>query len=372
MSEGKDWFTIAKTYKIDTPALVVYPERVKENINRLIGMIDDRARLRPHVKTHKCREAALLMMEAGIHKFKCATIAEAEMLGQCKATDVLLAYQPVGPMLRRFIGLVKKYPVTVFSCIVDNFFCASQIAKLALYCNEEIAVYVDLNPGMNRTGIRPGKEALQLYEACSRLEGLRVAGLHVYDGHIRNRDIEARMTACRAAFAPVQEMVTALRQKGFAAPKIIAGGTPTFPFYAAMQDIECSPGTFVFWDKGYQCSIPEQHFLPAALVVTRIISQPAEHLLCLDLGYKAIASENELKNRVHFLNAPGVSVVSHSEEHMVIDAGKSHPWKIGDLLYGLPVHICPTVALYPFALPVSHNVISGSWKIIARDRQLPA
>src|ERR1700710_2663000 len=112
------WYTISEIEKLDTPALVIYPERVKENLSILTGMIDDISRLRPHVKTHKCAEVALLMIETGISKFKCATIAEAEMLGMSKAPDVLLAYQPVGPKLERFIKLILNYSQTRFSCLV--------------------------------------------------------------------------------------------------------------------------------------------------------------------------------------------------------------------------------------------------------------
>ena len=111
----QDWYIVDDIDKLDTPALVIYPERVKQNVNILKSMIDDVSRLRPHAKTNKCKEATLLMLEAGITKFKCATIAEAEMLGMSKALDVLLAYQPVGPKLERFIQLIKAYPNTGYS-----------------------------------------------------------------------------------------------------------------------------------------------------------------------------------------------------------------------------------------------------------------
>src|ERR1700759_4029340 len=107
-----EWFEISDIDLLDTPALVVYPDRVKHNLTVVKSSIDNADRLRPHVKTHKCKEATLLNMAAGINKFKCATIAEAEMLGMCKAADVLLAYQPIGPKADRFIKLIKQYPDT--------------------------------------------------------------------------------------------------------------------------------------------------------------------------------------------------------------------------------------------------------------------
>jgi D-serine deaminase-like pyridoxal phosphate-dependent protein len=119
------------------PALVVYPDRVKYNIDLVKTMVDDVARLRPHVKTHKSPAVTKLMLHAGIGKFKCATIAEAEMLGMCKAPDVLLAYQPNTPKLARFIRLIKTYPDTDFSCLVDNIGTANCIGEAAL--NEQSA-----------------------------------------------------------------------------------------------------------------------------------------------------------------------------------------------------------------------------------------
>src|SRR4051794_13262142 len=111
------WYAIQNVNEIDSPALVVYLERVKENIRLLKSMIGDVLRLRPHVKTHKTAEAAMLLLHEGVKKFKCATIAEAEMLGHINAPDVLLAYQPVGPKVARFISLLKKYADTRFSCL---------------------------------------------------------------------------------------------------------------------------------------------------------------------------------------------------------------------------------------------------------------
>src|SRR4051812_31240775 len=113
-----EWFFITNEEEIDSPALVVYPKRVKENIVLLKGRVDDPSFLRPHVKTNKIAEVCQMMLDEGIQKFKCATIAEAEMLALIKAPDVLLAYQPVGPKGKRFIQLIKKYPATRFSCLV--------------------------------------------------------------------------------------------------------------------------------------------------------------------------------------------------------------------------------------------------------------
>ena len=367
--KDKDWFRIDNIDEIDSPALIVYPERVKENIGTLLSMIDDSQRLRPHVKTHKSKEATSLMMTAGIKKFKCATISEAEMLAIVGAPDILLAYQPSEIKLKRFISLIKKYPCSKFSCLVDNLNSAKNISGEAVENKVEISVYIDLNVGMNRTGIQPGEKAIDLYKQCAQLKG-KLIGLHAYDGHIRSKDFEQRARECNEAFMPVEKMQKQLIEEGFPEPIIVAGGSPTFPIHAKRKDIECSPGTFIYWDKGYQTSCPEQKFLPAALVISRVISLPGESKICLDLGHKSIAAENELSNRVYFLNAPELKFISQSEEHLVAETSPGHSYKVGDVLYGLPVHICPTCALYERAILVENNIVKGEWKTIARDRKI--
>ena len=370
MTTQEEWWLINNIEELDSPALVIFPERVKENIRILISMVDSVDRLRPHAKTHKSIECTRLLMEAGIHKFKCATIAEAEMLALSKAKDVLLAYQPVGPKLRRFVSLIKKYQETKFSCLTDNWEAATQMAKLFAGNGLTIEVYLDLNTGQNRTGIVPGDSAVQLYLDCSLLKGLKPVGLHSYDGHIRDLDINIRKQRCDEAFAEVEKMQNVLQQKGFADPIIIAGGSPTFSIHSKRKKIECSPGTFIFWDKNYSDLCPEQPFLPAALVISRVISIQEEGKLCLDLGHKAVAAENELTKRVWFLNAPEWKAVGQSEEHLVVETNSGQLSKIGDVKYGLPFHICPTVALYERAYTVTNHIVKGEWNIIARDRKI--
>jgi D-serine deaminase-like pyridoxal phosphate-dependent protein len=106
------------------------------------------------------------------------------------------------------------------------------------------------------------------------------------------------------------------------------------------------------------------------LVVTRVVSLPDETKICVDLGHKSIASENVLDKRVIFLNAPHLKFISHSEEHLVLDAGTGHNYKVGDVLYGVPHHICPTVALYERAITIENKLTTGEWKNIARDRKI--
>jgi D-serine deaminase-like pyridoxal phosphate-dependent protein len=163
MNSSNNWYQIENINELDSPALVVFPDRVKENLRVLKEFVPDVSRLRPHVKTNKTPEVCQMMMDAGIKKFKCATIAEGEMLANIGAPDVLLAYQPVGPRGLRFINLIRKFPNTKFSCLVDN----EEISKSTFKCkagqeNLELKVFLDLNVGMNRTG-RPSGERLDRF-----------------------------------------------------------------------------------------------------------------------------------------------------------------------------------------------------------------
>src|SRR5262249_43410248 len=132
---------------------------------------------------------------------------------------------------------------------------------------------------------------------------------------------------------------------------------------------ECSPGTCVLWDYNYSSRLKDLDFLHAALVLTRVVSKPGPRRLCLDLGHKAIASENP-HPRVHFLNAPDLRAVSHSEEHLVVESDIELDLNIGDCLYGVPSHVCPTVALYSMAVVVEQSQAAAEWRIEARSRHL--
>ena len=165
-------------------------------------------------------------------------------------------------------------------------------------------------------------------------------------------------------------VATAVTLAGLPEPVIIAGGSPSFSIHCKRKSIECSPGTFIYWDAGYSDLCPEQKFVPAALVITRVISLPFAGKVCTDLGHKSVAAENDITKRVVFLNAPEVKVVSQSEEHLVFETGTDHRFKPGDILYGLPYHICPSVALYERVITIENGKITGEWMNVARDRRI--
>ena len=364
------WYSILNVAEIDSPALIIYADRVKRNLALLKTFVSDVRQLRPHVKTNKCPEVIRMMLDAGITKFKCATIAEAEIVLSQGAEDVLLAYQPVGPKAERFVKLQQGFAGARVSCLIDNENALAGLAALSKKYHAAIKVYIDLNVGMNRTGILPDRSAFDLYQQANGTSGIVTLGLHAYDGHIRDTDLALRSKKCEEAFRPVRELQVKIKSATGKSPFMVAGGTPTFPIHARNPEVECSPGTFIFWDKGYEHILPDQPFEFAALVITRIISKPNEDTICVDLGHKSIASENPISNRVYFLNAPDLEAVGHSEEHMVLKTTKDRTYEVGDVLYGVPQHICPTVALYDTAGVSIDRQVSSQWSIVGRQRKI--
>jgi D-serine deaminase-like pyridoxal phosphate-dependent protein len=314
-------------------------------------------------------EIVRLQMQHGIRKFKCATIAETEMTAKCGANDILLAFQPVGPSLKRFFDLRNEFKHSNISCIADNARDIERISALAVETGIETEVWLDINNGMNRTGIIPGREAVKLLRQINLSPKLVAAGLHVYDGHIHEPDPETRRVLCRKAFEPVAGMIEELRKHGYGDIKIIAGGSPSFPVHAFYNECELSPGTTTLWDYISSSSFRDLDFQHAALLLTRVVSKPAPGLLCLDLGHKAIASEMS-QPRVKLMGIDDYEITGHNEEHMVIKTPVADNYRTGDVLYGIPFHICPTIDRHDVAHVIRNNSFTETWNIEARKRRL--
>lgn len=377
-SQSSPWYEIRDVAAIPSPALLIYRQRVEENVKRMLAIPGGPARLRPHIKTHKMREMLELQLALGITKFKCATLAEAEMAARAGVPDLLLAYQPVGPNIAGVAELVRAFPRTGFSVLCDDAGLLGELSKTMRSLNRstkgqgtdaKLEVLLDLDVGQHRTGLTPDAKAVELYRLTGSLPGIMPGGLHAYDGHIGDSDPAARAVACKAALEPVLALRRQLTAADLPVPRLVAGGTPTFPIHARESDRECSPGTCVFWDASYAARFADMPFVPAALVLTRVVSKPGHNLLCLDLGHKAIASEMP-HPRVEFLNLEDANFVTHSEEHLVVETPRAAGFNLGDCLYGIPRHICPTVALHAEAVVIENGKTSEHWRVVARDRQL--
>lgn len=367
-----DHYRIEDASEIITPALVVFSELIDDNIGHMIEIAGDAARLRPHCKTHKTREIARRELARGIRKHKAATFAEAEMLAEAGAKDVFLAYNLVGPNIRRAVRFVETYPDVTFSVTGDHPSPIDELGRAMKSAGRSIDVLLDIDTGQHRTGLAVGPAARDLYGRIVETGGLNPGGLHVYDGHQHQKSRDERAAAVNSEWGRVVEFRDELLAAGWPVPRIVAGGTASFPIYAEKNDpsIELSPGTCIYNDWGYSEAFPDLVFPPAAAILTRVISRPTPDRLTLDLGYKAVASDPPAGKRLLFPDLPDAQQVLQNEEHLVLQTPRADEFQPGDELLAIPRHICPTSALHKQVFVIADGRLIERWDIASRDRWL--
>jgi D-serine deaminase-like pyridoxal phosphate-dependent protein len=359
------WYKPINESSIFTPAILVYPDRIEDNIRRMVNIAGSSHRLRPHVKTHKIPEVIRLQVQHGIKKFKCATLSEMEMVAANGGNDILLAYPILGPDIKKFFHIMEQSPDTVLAVTVDSIPACHHLIDQAKASGYIVNVFADLDNGMHRTGIEPDK-AIDLIHFILQNQFLRFHGLHIYDGHIREQDFAERKAHCDNDFEGVTRLVEQLERNGVKIRELACGGSPTLPIHAQYESRTLCPGTTLLWDAGYAETLPDLDFLHAAVVVGRVISKPMQHI-CLDLGHKSIASEMD-HPRLYFFDLEINTVVNHSEEHLAVSVVKTKDLSVGDLVYALPMHVCPTIALHEQVYVVKNQHVVDTWKVLARGR----
>ncbi len=366
-------FEISDLDNVLTPCLAVSPRVIRNNLMAMIQTAGGAGNLRPHVKTHKCPEIVRMATQLGITKHKCATLAEAEMLALL-VDDVLVAYPVVGPNVVRLAQLCEEYPQVRFSVLVDCVRAAEIVNRVFSNHGQSIDVLIDMNVGMNRTGIQASSDAVQLAQVIHSLPALRLVGLHVYDGHNHQPNPDERNQAVDSLMKPVIAMVGELKSLGIAIETLICGGTPTFPVFARwakqhqadpdVPKIVLSPGTSVLSDYNYGRDFPDVgNIQPAAVLLTRVVSKPSPGLITVDLGHKAVAADQPAGRRCHFVDLPDAEELKHSEEHLVIRTSAADSLQVGQLLRVQPAHICPTVALHEQLVVIEDGQVKELWPV---------
>lgn len=362
-------YTVREAHRICSPAFLVYRDLAEENTRTCIREAGGAERLWPHLKTHKMAEMVRMQMKMGIRRFKCATIAELNMAAACRPDALVLSYPLVGPNIALFLDAAAKWPDTVFYAIGDSIEAVAALSDAAAARDTRVRLLADTNLGMDRTGVSP--DALpEFIAACRKLPGVSFAGLHLYDGHIHDTDLSARRTHAEGPMLRALAIRDAMQADDPEPWILIAGGSPTMPCHAD-KGVFLSPGTVFFWDAGYAASFPDMPYTPAAAVLTRVVSHPAPGLFTLDCGVKAVASDPQPPLRGVIAGLPNAEPVMQNEEHYVWRMPAGHEDErpaIGAVEYLIPVHVCPTTALYPAAVVISGGEIDGMWEVTARDR----
>jgi D-serine deaminase-like pyridoxal phosphate-dependent protein len=358
-----------------SPALVVYLDHARENIRRVIAHLDgDVSRWRPHVKTAKIPAVYAELIRAGVRAFKGATSREAacvlRVLKQegVRGGDLLVAYPHVGPALNRISELAGVSPETAVSVLCDDPPAVDTVPP-------SLGIFVDIDPGMNRTGI-PFSRSTEILEVARRA-GRRFRGVHFYEGHIVDADPEVRRRKAFEGYDRLRSLLDDMAATGIPVEEVVTSGTPTFLDALKYQPLAArpgirhrvSPGTVIYHDYRTERRIAELDLLPAALVLARVVSRPADDIITCDAGSKSIAADAG-HPCAFVLGHPELVPLVPSEEHLPLHVRGGGPPSRGTELMLIPRHVCPTVNLAEQAVLVEAGGIREIAPVSARAHEL--
>ncbi len=373
--ESAEPYLFRQSAEILTPALVIYPDVVDTNIEATLRLLGgDANRWRPHLKTAKLGSMYRKMVERGIRQAKCATTLE--LLEACKAgfDDVLVSFAMVGGNARRVREIAERFSSTRISVLVED------ARHLEAWKGSRVGVFVDLNPGMDRTGIPPAQvEAILELARAAKSRGLEFRGVQSYEGHVRDADLEARKRAAWRTFEELVAAVKKLEEAGIAVPEVITSGTPTLPAAASYPGFRgarfvhrVSSGTVTYHDCTSLAQFPaELGYRPAVVVAASVVSHPKPGRVTCDAGHKAVSADAGVPTCA-VLGRPELKPLGPSEEHLPIDVppGARVP-EVGEQLFLVPRHVCPTVNNFDQAIFVRGGQVVSVETVSARGHEAP-
>jgi len=363
------------TARLFSPALVVYLDRVRDNIQAVLRHTGGRPeRWRPHVKTTKIPAVWAELARAGVRHFKCATAREAEhlleVLEQCdvERPDVQLAHPLLGPELTRLGQLARAHPRARVSVLCEDPAALDSIP-------EPLSIFADVNPGMHRTGLPLAETDTIL--ALARGAGERLRGVHYYDGHLHEGGPDQRRREVFACYDRLMELLARFEREGLRVEEVTTSGTPTFQHalrYAPLAERpgtshRVSPGTVVYHDLRSEEENEGLELAPAALVFARVISHPTADRVTCDAGSKSIAAEAGDPCAV-VLGSPALEALAPSEEHLPLRVTSGPRPARGTELLLIPRHVCPTVNLAEEAVLIDAGRVSAIAPVKARAHEL--
>jgi D-serine deaminase-like pyridoxal phosphate-dependent protein len=363
-------YIVADPEALETPAMLLFQDMMEHNIRSVCELVGGGQNLMVHVKTHKSVAVARRQVELGIHGFKCATLKELEMVLQAGTRKAILSYPQVQERkIERLCDLTSSYPDAWIATIVSSPVHVDVLARVAARQKQSLRVMLDLDVGMQRTGIGFGPDAVKLYGKIDADPFLQASGFHLYDGHQNFSDLPQREAAAQQNIESLQEFQQQIESAGMPVPCVVAGSSWSSPYYARTEGMYGSPGTFIYWDAGFSAVMPDMPFRCAALIMTQVVDRfPDAGTITTDLGCKAVSTDLPVEERACLLGQDKAELILQDEEHGVFRFQGELP-QVGDYLLAVPGHICPTTILYP-----GSHVIDSSGDVIdyylhtARDR----
>ncbi len=358
-------FKVSAAWKkqISTPALVVDYDILCKNIKYMAEFAKETGvRLRPHVKTHKCPKIATMQLSAGAEGICVAKVSEAEVFAANGVKDILVANEIIGPeKIERLLALQKSARTMV---CVDSLKNVAQLNELASARDQRLDLFIDLNVGLNRTGVQPGEPALELAEKIETSSHLTLHGIQAYEGHLTYiKDFAQKEQQTNACMKLAVDTKHLIENYGIACPELSVGGSGTFMISGTYLGVtEIQPGTYVFNDHHIHAVVPELEI--AATILATINNIPAKGIITLDMGSKSIS--NDMGDPRFKGYGRKLKVMALTEEHCQCTHGSKLEFELGDKLEGIPAHICPTVNLYDFLYVVQNGEVIDKWAITAR------
>lgn len=358
-----------------TPALIVDTDVVRRNIGCMRTLLDgDLSRWRPHLKTVKIPAVMRILLESGVRTAKCATTRELLVACESGFEDVLVAFSHMGANAARVAGIASQFPSVKVSTIIEN------PDQIEAWRNTSVGLFIDINPGMNRTGIEEAR-APEIGRLAHEIqaEGLNFRGLHAYDGHATEQNLEERTAKAHQRYRHLMKVVDEVNSSYAQVREVVTTGTPALPCAVSFEPFrtgafrhQVSPGTTVYCDVSSLKQLPESYgFAPAVSVISRVISHPLRGVITCDAGHKAVSVDSGVPN-CEVVGHPELQPLKPSEEHLPIQvpAGVEPP-PLGAILRLIPRHVCPTVNNANFAVLLSGGSIASVEEVSARGHERP-
>ncbi len=358
---------------LPTPALLVDLDQLQANIEKMAEYCRGHGcALRPHAKTHKCPEVARRQLAAGARGVSVATVPEAEAMVAAGITGVHLTSPIVEPgKIARMVALAKKDPSVMLAAGHPRE--ADLLAEAAMSEGVRLNILVDLDVGDHRTGIAPGRAAVELAERIDRCKSLRIRGLQAYSGRSSHViGFPERKAASRTAMSLAVETRDLFRAKGLDSAILSGGSTGTYNIDSELPGgIELQAGSYVYMDNGYRAigsrtgESDYNDFAPSLTVLTTVVSASTPDRVTVDAGIKAFATDSGGKPRAK--DREGLNYQFGGDEFGIITAqpGAALP-KLGDRLEFFVTHCDPTVNLYDRIHAVRGDAVEAVWPVIAR------
>ena len=353
-----------KIEELNTPILLLDLNTLEANIKRMANYFrDKKVTMRPHVKTHKTPIIAHKQIAAGAKGIACQKLSEAEVMVESGIRDVFITNQVVG--LNKILRLAKLAHHSTMSVMVDDVENVRQLSIAAAQEGVSINVLVEVNVGMNRSGVDPGPPAVKLANAVQNAKNLNFKGILGYEGHcVLIDNYEEKKKLCLEALAKDVQTGDLIRRSGIDVETICAGGTSTYDITGNYPGItEIHPGTYATMDLKFKnMGIP---FDCAVSLLTSVMSTPSPGRATVDAGLKAISTEYGLPK-----TKQGNGEVIHLyEEHCLLQQDDSaKEFKIGDKVELLPMHGCTTIPLHDKFYCTRNGYLEAVWDITARGK----